>query len=278
MNRRWASVHAFHHGDLDRLLVDGVRPLLAELGGEGLVERSFFLRYWDGGPHVRLRLRPASTVDVDEIERRALAALRRYLAEHPAPDSDAITEYDRYAPTLAAREGVTEFLRRPLPNNSVHVIPYRPETDRYGDGESLAAAERHFAESSRIALGLIAAGANRGQRHTTALCAIMLGWLAVGVRPPISADRGLDERYLAGRGVLRTLTDRVAAIADGTSTLPASGALTAWWRSIDAEPVRRVADLCAHLLCNRLGLTYSDERTVRQLAARAVVDHLVGAR
>jgi Lantibiotic biosynthesis dehydratase C-term len=86
---------------------------------------------------------------------------------------------------------------------------------------------------------------------------------------------GTLSRYLAHRQALRTLTLRVAEVADGTSTLPASGALTTWWRSIGAVPSRRVADLCAHLLCNRPGLTYTEERYVRQLAARAAADNLV---
>ena len=278
MNRRWVSVHAFYHGDLDTLLLGGVAPLLAELRAGGLVERSFFLRYWDGGPHLRLRLLPPSELDSKEVERLALDRLRRYLAGHPAPESAAVAGYPRLAPRLAGREGVTDYLRQPLPNNTVHAIAYAPETDRYGDGPALAAVEDHFAESSRIALGLISAGATRGHRHTTALCAIMLGWLAAGRTPAPVTDPELEERYLASRAALHTLTVRVAEIANGTSTLPASGALTAWWRSIGAEPVRRVADLCAHLLCNRLGLSYPDERTVRRLAARAVADHPVGAR
>lgn len=294
MNRRWVSVHAYYHGDLDTLLLGGVAPLLAELRAGGLVERSFFLRYWDGGPHLRLRLLPpsdsdsdlvtagtadtADTADSAEVERLALDRLRRYLASHPAPESTAVAGYPRLAPRLAGREGVTDYLRQPLPNNTVHAIAYAPETDRYGEGPALAAVEDHFAESSRIALGLIAAGATMGHRHTTALCAIMLGWLAAGRAPAPVTDPELEERYLASRAALHTLTVRVAEIANGTSTLPASGALTAWWRSIGAEPVRRVADLCAHLLCNRLGLSYPDERTVRKLAARAVADHPVGAR
>ena len=277
MSRQWVSVHAFHHGDQDALLLGGVRPLLAELRAAGLVEEFFFLRYWDGGPHLRLRFLPPSTVDGDQLQRLVLDRLRRHLAAHPAPESAAVADYPRFAPVLARREGVTEYLRRPRPNNTVRPVRYVPETERYGDGADLVAVERHFGESSRIALGLIAAGATRGQRHTTALCAVQLAWLAAGHRPPVSADPDADARYLADRQRLRTLKIRVAEIAEGTSTLPASGALTTWWRSIGAAPVRRVADLCAHLLCNRLGLGYPDERRVRQLAARAVADDLVGA-
>ena len=273
----WVSLHAFHHADHDRLLLGAVDPLVAELHGAGLLARWFFLRYWDGGPHVRLRLLPAAGADPGLVRRIALERLWRHLAEYPAADTLSAAGYARFAPALAEREGLDSYLREPLPNNTVHEIAYRPETGRYGTGEALAAVERHFAESSRIALGLIAAGATRHHRHTAALGMVMLAWLATGHRPaPALPESG--EPGSVDLDALRTLTVRVAAVADGTSTLPASGALTAWWRSIGAEPVRRVADLCAHLVCNRLGLTFTDERAVRRLAGRAVADHLVGAR
>jgi len=278
VSRDWLSLHAFHHGDLDALLMHAVRPLLARLRADRLLDRYFFLRYWDGGPHLRLRLLPPPAVDAADVERLAVAWLRGYLAEHPAPDLPAIADYPRFAPALAGREGVDGYLPHPLPNNSVHAIAYVPEVDRYGDGESLAAVEAHFAESSRIALGLVCAGAGRRQRHTAALCAVMLGWRAQGTTPPQVTDPELDRSYAAGREALRELAGQVARIADGTSTLPHSGALRSWWRSLGPGPVRRVADLCAHLLCNRLGLTYTDERNVRRLAARTVADHKVGAR
>ena len=73
---------------------------------------------------------------------------------------------------------------------------------------------------------------------------------------------------------LRAIAGHVEQIVDGTSTLPPSGSLTTWWRSITAlrdglrdaghDPDRalRIGDTCAHLLCNRLGLTLADESHV----------------
>jgi hypothetical protein len=255
----WVSVHAFYHGNLDTLLLDAVRPLVTDLRRRELIDGFFFLRYWDGGQHLRLRL--SSTVDTEAI---ALGHLRRYLAAHPAEDFLELDRYPEFAARFAQAEGVADYLREPMPNNTVHAIPYRPETERYGDGESLAAVERHFVESSRIALGVIAAGTTRDERHTAALAAILLA----GRPRPVAPASEFEPRYLAMRGSLQTLAARVAEIADGTSSLPSTGALTSWWRSISALPDRRVADICAHLLCNRLGLTIADERYVRYLAAR----------
>ena len=38
---------------MDSVLLDGVVPVLAELP----VSKWFFVRYWQGGPHLRLRMR-----------------------------------------------------------------------------------------------------------------------------------------------------------------------------------------------------------------------------
>jgi thiopeptide-type bacteriocin biosynthesis protein len=263
----WVSVHAFYHGDLDVLLLDGVAPVVADLRRRSLVDGFFYLRYWDGGQHLRVRLR---TGNEDAVRRLALDGLHRYLSACPSKDFLELERYPEYAAVLAADEGLTNHLRSPMPNNTVHEIAYRPETDRYGHGAELAAVERHFVESSRIALGLVGAGANRDQRHTAALSAILLAWHGASPTPtsmpPVPGE--FEARYRRTRRSLRVLADRVAEIAAGTSTLPAEGALSAWWRSIGALADSRVADLCAHLFCNRLGLTVADERYLRYLAAR----------
>jgi hypothetical protein len=263
----WVSVHVFYHGELDVLLTDAVRPLTDDLRRRGLIDGFFFLRYWDGGKHLRVRLR-SSTVD-DPVEELALAALRRYLAACPSPDFPDLDGYPAAAAAYAEAEGVTDYLREPMPNNTAHAIAYVPETERYG--QFLAAAEQHFVESSRIALGLITAGTTKDQRHTAALSALLLTWWGGKIRRP-APNPGYAQRYAAQRDALGTIAARMDGIARGTSDLPESGALSSWWRSIRAIGDRRVADLCAHLLCNRLGLSIGDEQYVRYLAARAALD------
>ena len=68
MNHSWLSLHFFHHGDLDRLLVECVGPLVLALKREGAIAESFFLRYWNGGPHIRLRLAVSPEIASDPWE------------------------------------------------------------------------------------------------------------------------------------------------------------------------------------------------------------------
>lgn len=262
----WVSLHAFHDGDLDDVLLGAVLPVLGELRRAGLAESYFYLRYWDGGRHVRVRL---SARRPEPVRALALPLLRERLAAlppGPAPDPGA---YAAQAALLAAREGVTGYLREPLPAGTVHEIGYRPEHRRYGTGAALAAAERHFGESSRIALGLIAAGAGRGRREAAAFCALLLAWHGTPVPPP-APDAGHEERYRARRAALHDLAARAAGVATGTSEPPGGGALACWWRSITTLPDPRVRDLCAHLLCNRLGIAHGEESRLRWLARRTL--------
>ncbi|WP_327287163.1 lantibiotic dehydratase C-terminal domain-containing protein [Streptomyces sp. NBC_01198] len=266
----WVSLHAFHHGDLDVLLLDGVRPLVDDLRRAALIDGFFYLRYWDGGPHLRVRLRTARDAEVTGI---ALGALRGYLRDHPAADRPQ-PGYPAQSARLAAAEGVTDHLRTPEPNNTVRAVAYRPETGRYGEGVSLAAAERHFGESSRIALGLIAAGADRGQRQIAAFAALVLAWQGLP-RPPVppadpATEAGDDEAYRGNVTLLHDVAAAAARIAAGTSPLPDDGALTAWWRTVSSLPEPGVRDICAHLFCNRLGVGPREEHRLRRLAYRTV--------
>jgi hypothetical protein len=265
--RTWTSVHAFYHGDLDVLLRQAVRPLLDELRQASLIDGYFFLRYWEGGPHLRLRLSaPARPGHVREL---ALRRLRDYLAVSPSKDIPDLGRYPAEAARQAAAEGVVDYLRELMPNNTAREIAYRPEHDRYGHGEQLAAVERHFVESSRIALGLVAAGMSPGRRHTAAFSAILLSWNGAAVTAP-HPDTDHEVRYQRRRANLHDLARRVAEIADGVSAMPTNGALTAWWRTVSTLPDRSIADLCTHLFCNRIGIGPGEERYLRYLAARTL--------
>jgi hypothetical protein len=265
----WISVHAFCHGDLDALLLDGVRPLVTRLRAEGLVDGFFFLRYWDGGPHLRVRL--SAPGGEQAVRDRAVGWLRGYLRANPSADLINAVTYRSAAARYAAAEGVAAYLPKPMPNNSVHEIPYRPETDRYGEGQSLATVERHFVESSRIALGLVAAGLNPSQRYTAALSAVALAWRTGPLpRPPLK--NAYEPRYVRMRAQLHKLAGQLNGVVAGTSQLPSHGALTAWWQTVQSLPNRQIADLCGHLFCNRLGLGPEEERYVRYLAARTLAE------
>ncbi|MCA2225177.1 lantibiotic dehydratase C-terminal domain-containing protein [Nonomuraea aurantiaca] len=331
----WVSAHVFYHENLDGLLTDAAGPLIAELAGRGLAEAAFFLRYWDGGPHLRFRALPTDPARRAEVERVISVRFEKYLAENPAGRSMSQRDYAGIGEALAQWEGLPGHTERLFPNNSVAFIPYRREHGRYGTGASMEAVERHFAESSRIALGLLRDGLRPADRTTAGAAMILLTWFcgeqdAARLAPWVSIDqdRPGDEAE-AGRPGGATRGRRPGDAAEARFTQPAErpagrqrdrviglarrmrelathlehvsgpGSLADWARSVSTlrdalaaeaaagrfEPPPRgwegegavktrqvltVLDICAHLVCNRLGVTVDEEGAVRRLCADAV--------
>src|SRR5215468_5358520 len=191
----WVSAHVFYQGDLTELLANGIVPLTRELthGDTAPAWGWFFLRYWDGGPHVRLRVLSAPGRDRAVIEALIIERLGQYLRARPSTEQMRQADYAQLAAVLAAREQMPTYAERLYPNNSVVFLPYRREHHRYGYGASVQAVERHFVESSQLAVRLLATGDWPGRRDTVAFCLILLTWLA-GHPDPVqlaSASHGL---------------------------------------------------------------------------------------
>ncbi|GAA4947955.1 hypothetical protein GCM10023224_34770 [Streptomonospora halophila] len=297
----WVSAHAFYHGDLDLLVTEGIAPLAAELASAGALRRWFFLRYWEGGPHARLRLLPERGHRA-RVERAVLEGLAGYFRARPSREPMRRDRYLHMASYYARRERAEAFETDLRPDNSVALLPYRREYDRYGG--ACEAVEHHFAESSRIALRLLAGGASSEQRTTAAFAAVLLAWLVaepdlgrlaarVGTAES-AAPRSVDLLGLGGTppsarrqqrrdqavGVARGLLPLAAHAGD----VPRSGTFVDWTRSAitlraDVERARtgtsgpdpfQVLDTGAHLFCNRIGVLLDSEDEIRGAAAEAV--------
>jgi hypothetical protein len=273
----WVSAHIFYQDDLDPLLTHVVAPLIDELRAGRLAQESFYLRYWDGGPHLRLRVLPTADAGRSAVERRIADRFGDYLARNPSADRMSSMEYARLARTLAHREGLTSYAEHRYPNNSTVLIPYRPEYHRYGQGQAMRAVERHFAESSRIALRAITMGTSPPRRTTAAVAIVLLTWFTAPVVPTAAAVEPSGSLAEVAR-----LARQMRELAARAGTSSARGMLIDWARSIatlrDAlathlgpldptDDVTRVLDSCAHLICNRLGVSMAAEHALRGLAA-----------
>ncbi|WP_256105419.1 lantibiotic dehydratase C-terminal domain-containing protein [Streptomyces sp. ODS05-4] len=287
LGRPWVSAHIYHQGDLDRLLVELVQPLLSEVPG-GAPE-FFFLRYWEGGPHLRLRLRATEHARADALRRLVCDRVGDYLARHPSADRLDEESYAQVAAVLARREGVGD--PAPLrPNDSLRFEAYHYDVPRFGVA-ARPAVEQHFTESSRLALALLRAGLPAARRDRVALSGIVLAALAAGGAGNEGGHWrwwGPDDPTGAWEATCRLGFEKqqstvvrsvrgLRAAAAGRSPW-AQDVDRVWWTSAtrlraglpyDDPAAARVLDVCAHLLCNRLGLTPSREGYLRYLAARA---------
>lgn len=154
----WMAFHLFYHGDRGLATREMVRPLVDRLAEEGLVDRFFLIRYPLGGPHLRLRFRPAG----DDGNRRDPAlrnrlkaeveqAAERLFADHPS-EEDADLEAIRRDNEIIVSKDPSESRLEIYPNHSCIEFDFEPEVERYGGPELLRASLDFFAVSTRRAL------------------------------------------------------------------------------------------------------------------------------
>ncbi|NEA35996.1 thiopeptide-type bacteriocin biosynthesis protein [Streptomyces sp. SID13031] len=165
MTDDWVALHVFYASDANPILVEAVRPLVAELRRDELIDRWFFIKYWMEGPHLRVRLKPAAPEKKEEVRARAVAAIEAFLARRPALyDTDIEGLGDIYKKMYVAEYGEERFVEEygvdgvmPFrPNNSVALMPYEQEFDRYGGPVGMELGEWHFEASSDLVAKLLA--------------------------------------------------------------------------------------------------------------------------
>lgn len=148
----WTSLHIFQHemSTYDALIVN-ISQLMDELVRSGKVNQWFFVRYWEGGPHLRLRIQ---TDQPEAIIEQVTDFTQGYWLINPSSlppmTKDAYYEGHKF-------DG-KEISMNDLPwyeDQSVHLIPYEPELARYGGADVMAYSENVFAHSSRLVAYLL---------------------------------------------------------------------------------------------------------------------------
>ncbi len=184
VNWTWLSCHVFYHADTDPLLVDLLLPMLDDLRRRKLVRRRFYLRHWERGPHIRVRMQvPDEHRDAvrTEVERVVTA----YLLHHPGPadtDPDRLREARRRLSRLEhGTDDPGELLRTVEPANSLRWIDYLPELDKYGGPTGVAIAEDVFDASTSLAGNVVRLVADDRARLGVALQFLLLASRSLGL-------------------------------------------------------------------------------------------------
>ncbi|MGE7386731.1 thiopeptide-type bacteriocin biosynthesis protein [Streptomyces sp. NPDC004126] len=278
----WHSHHLYLHSateDTDAFLVHEAAPLLDGLVAAGEAAGWFFIRYGEGGPHVRVRVRGLSAAAAAALPGE-LARAAKAVPEVPGP--------------------------WPSRHGEVRAVPYEPEPGRYGGPRALPVAEEVFEASTRAALDALRAlpaGGGTGARltaaadlaHTTVhalgtdpltaarwLRGHAAGWrwvTEVPLLPGASVHTRVNTVYAAQRtGLGRRAGELRGRLGAGTA---APGLLR--WAAAVRGADERLRDLGEelrawvwgsqlHMLFNRLGITPDEERAVCRLAARTLLE------
>lgn len=292
-DRVWVSAHVFHNNRLDDLLRTRIVPDALGLLKLGLANDFFYLRYWESGPHVRVRFLTLPN-RAAQLRQRFMASLQFYFMEHPSHRPVDVESYQRLCAELADFEKRRDYDRRVAPADTIRYVEYTPEYTSFGTGESLRAVHRHFGESSRIAGETL----TLPPRHRAAAALAMI--LAVvatsditssGLTPLSSTRVALPfDVAAADRAWSRTGDELVSLTRRMMTTKPdlAEDSVVSHWlrsvRSLHADlttlhrqgtfavparnPVTHAMNRCLHLHLNRLGLSIAQEARLRYLAKR----------
>ena len=140
LNPNWLSVHLYYSEPWESFLIKAVLPYLKTVVDTGISERFFFIRYWDKGPHIRLRFKAENTL----IESLIKSNLREHFDVYfdAKPSSRIEPDYPANFPQD----------QKWISNNSLLFVDYEAETLRYGGEEGMEIAEAQFHASSTIVL------------------------------------------------------------------------------------------------------------------------------
>lgn len=266
-----------------------VGPLVGSLLAAGAIDRFFFIRYELGGPHVRLRLR--TVAEAAAAEKTVAEAAEDFFARWPSTRPQAAELVQRRTREIMAADP-SEMDATPYSDNSFRIVPFVPETDRYGGPELIGASLDFFALSSVRALGFAhASGAEPRSRQLPwvlrALAEQALGfarsepellhllhYAAAGEKHPLApfaarGDRAFEEQPEAFRHLLQ---ETVALGTGETTALEEARWLTDRIHHA-APPVReRILKSHMHMTANRLGIRNPEEAFLCQILWRAAQD------
>ncbi|MFD3414021.1 thiopeptide-type bacteriocin biosynthesis protein [Streptomyces cyaneofuscatus] len=302
----WLSLHCFLRSapeDVDAFLTGEAAPLLDGIVAEGGASGWFFIRYDEGGHHLRLRVRGVSPVRAASLP-RALARLAERLPVADSVRGQAVGGQDGRGQTVDRQDGRGQAVGGWAEHAEVRTVPYVPETGRYGGPEALPVAEEVFVLSSRVAVRAVRDAPRGSARlalaidlaHATALACGMdrlsaAQWLrrhAASWRwaedVPLLGPRHVHAKVNSVYALQRdSLAGRAQALRQALEEGTAPGAPADWYGGVrKADQALRSASPSVgrpyvwasqlHMLFNRLGLAPDEERAVCRLAARTLLD------
>lgn len=140
-SKEWLSVYIYFVGNIygsecDELVAKIIAPFVTDSMKRKQVEKYFFVRYFERGSHVRLRM----FGDRDILRDTVRPAFERYIARS-----------DRGVPFAEPLDSDSEQVE----HGPLRWIPYEPETERYGGDKGLTVAEDFFSFSSETVVELL---------------------------------------------------------------------------------------------------------------------------
>lgn len=139
----WLSIHLFYNEPWEDFLQKAIEPYVNTAIQTGIAQQYFFVRYWEKGPHIRLRLKGELEMLNSILKPNLEEHFNNYIESKPSRRVEP-----NYPPNFS------EDLKW-LPNNTLDYSDYEPEFGRYGGPIGLALSEKQFMISSQTVLEFI---------------------------------------------------------------------------------------------------------------------------
>ncbi|MBA4536694.1 hypothetical protein H1Z61_05930 [Bacillus aquiflavi] len=146
----WKSYHIFIHDMTyhDRFIKQTLKSFVEDQ--HNAIEQYFFIRYWQGGPHIRFRFRSR----VQEKMRELLGTYVDAFLESYEPSfvltKDSYYEQHSFDGVKPPKEELYW-----VEDRVIKEIPYVPEYERYGGEEAIPYSEQLFQVSSSLAMNVL---------------------------------------------------------------------------------------------------------------------------
>lgn len=138
--QKWLAVYLYYNEPWEQFLTEAIMPYVNTVIKTGIAEQYFFIRYWNRGPHIRLRFK-GDRIVLDSI-------LRPNIEEH-------FQNYYESKPSTRKEPNYPPRFPRDykwFPNNSLQFISYEQEVARYAGKRGMEIAEHQFSASSDVVL------------------------------------------------------------------------------------------------------------------------------
>ena len=141
--KTWLAAYLFYGEPWENFLTGTVQPFVNEILEKKQADQFFFIRYWERGPHIRLRFKGDAGVLEEKVKPRLDEYFDNFFKENPS-QRETFEGLEKLPPE-----------HQWLPNNSIQYIEYEPETERYGGPVAILIAEKQFEISSRAVWAVI---------------------------------------------------------------------------------------------------------------------------
>lgn len=140
LKMHWLSVYLYHKQPFEMFLINVIKPFVKKTIKNKLAANYFYIRYWDDGPHIRLRFKCINDKKVSDLKENIKKYFNNYYLSNPESFN-----FNSFVTT-------SSHLKKRKP---YRFKKYEPEIKRYGGKYGLLVAEEHFEYSSKVILNLI---------------------------------------------------------------------------------------------------------------------------